>query len=185
MPHPSGFGASPDTKPAFAGHENARKANCPFLASRVRVVSCRGGAAFSCPVAFAAGRRLKRRGEARRRSFDLSGLLQTIVLPLTFKPCVGAAFHAAEPRRKATGFRGRASAQAPTSVARHKPPLIRACGRRRFRRRSCSSIFKDQRPCGLGASLGLAASHTPLTYSAQKRGLVQSLRKAQVLSRRI
>ena len=56
------------------GHDGARP-------SRVRVVSCRGGAAFSCPVAFAAGRRLKRRGEARRRSFDLSGLLQTIVLP--------------------------------------------------------------------------------------------------------
>ena len=131
MPHPSGFGASPDTKPAFAGHENARKANCPFLASRVRVVSCRGGAAFSCPVAFAAGRRLKRRGEARRRSFDLSGLLQTIVLPSTFKPCVGAAFHAAEPRRKATGFRGRASAQAPTSVARHKSPAILVCRNQR------------------------------------------------------
>ena len=55
------------------GHDGARP-------SRVSVVSCRGGAAFSCPVAFAAGRRLKRRGEARRRSFDLSGLLQTSVL---------------------------------------------------------------------------------------------------------
>ena len=41
-----------------------------------------GEAPHSCPEASATSRRLKRRGEARRRSFGLSSLLQAIVLTL-------------------------------------------------------------------------------------------------------
>ncbi len=41
-----------------------------------------GEAPHSCPEASATSRRLKRRGEARRRSFGLSSLLQVIVLVL-------------------------------------------------------------------------------------------------------
>ena len=54
----------------------------PFTSKSHSCSFVSGEAPLSCPEASATSRRLKRRGEARRRSFGLSSLLQAIVLAL-------------------------------------------------------------------------------------------------------
>ena len=122
MPHPSGVVASPDTKMHEIARfsRRSRRRSCRFVSRRGRVF---------------VSRRICGRPKAETTRRSTAKVVRLVwssaddcVAPSTFKPCVGAAFHAAEPRRKATGFRGRASAQAPTSVARHKPSAILVCG---------------------------------------------------------